>query len=488
MTNYGDYGYYPDNYGNQQSGTEYPTYEQFKQDSAQYAAGAQQYAGEQQYDGYADANYAEEQYGEYEPSEDFDDVKTDFEPISPKKRGKANIVVVGVGGAGNNAVNNMLRAGLKSANFVAMNTDLQALNMAQVPPQCKIQLGVETTEGLGAGSDPEVGRRAAEESRDQIEAAFKGIDLLFITAGMGGGTGTGAAPVIAEIAKGMGILTVGVVTKPFAFEGQRRMQYAEEGIAKLKDFVDTLLVIPNQKLTELDRNVPLTTAFEIADDVLRQGIQSVSDVIANPQRINLDFADVRTVLQHSGLAHMGIGSGKGDNRVLEAVRGAVNSPLLEGNIEGATGIIINIIGGMDMKLSEVDEACAMVKQVVDQSANIIFGMDTRPDKQDIEITIIATGFDNKKTRSMGPTQIKPINVPDPRQAVNVPPQQPVYNMQRPTFEDYHAAASVVGDAQRQFVREESFDPAPAQAGSRMNVPPRPVPAFLRKIHPDDNNR
>lgn len=476
MTNYDDYGY--------NAGYDY------RQNGAEDLSGAQ----------YSDSvdQYSEQDAAQnYDYAEGFDEIKTDFEPISPKQRGKANIVVVGVGGAGNNAVNNMLRAGIRSANFVAMNTDLQALNMAQVPPQCKIQLGEATTEGLGAGSDPEVGRRAAEESREQIEAAFKGIDLLFITAGMGGGTGTGAAPVIAEIAKSMGILTVGVVTKPFNFEGARRMQYAEEGIAKLRDFVDTLLVIPNQKLTELDRDVPLTIAFEIADDVLRQGIQSVSDVIANPQRINLDFADVRTVLQHSGLAHMGIGSGKGENRVLEAVRRAVNSPLLEGNIEGATGIIINIIGGLDMKLSEVDEACAMVKQVVDQSANIIFGMDTRPDKQDIEITIIATGFVNKKTARPISQPVQPIGLSGgrPIQQGTTQPETPAFYT-RPNFESYHTAPAApqidlneTEDHGEQPVGAYNQNSsAPTSGSSRINVPQRTVPAFLRKIHPDDTNR
>lgn len=305
-----------------------------------------------------------------------------FQPVSQKKPGKANIVVVGVGGGGNNAVNNMIRAGIKSASFVVMNTDMQALNMSLVPPHCKIQLGANMTGGLGAGSDPEIGRKAAEESRERIKAALKDIDLLFITAGMGGGTGTGAAPVIAEIAKSMNILTVAVVTKPFNFEGAQRMKNAEEGIKNLKNFVDTLLVIPNQKLIEvLDKNISFKRAFEIADDVLRQGVQGVSDVIANPELINLDFADVRTILSNKGLAHMGIGYGKGEKRVIEAVRGAVFSPLLETDIEGATGIIVNITGGDDMLLGEVTEACDIVKQVVDPGANIILGTAFVPDKK-----------------------------------------------------------------------------------------------------------
>lgn len=347
-----------------------------------------------------------------EAVETVDDYENDEnKPIVPQKRpGKANIVVVGVGGGGNNAVNNMVRAGIKSASFVVMNTDMQALNMSLVPPQCKIQLGGNITGGLGAGSDPEVGRKAAEESREVIKAALEGIDLLFVTAGMGGGTGTGAAPVIAEIAKGMGILTVAVVTKPFYFEGAQRMKNAEEGVRNLKNFVDTLLVIPNQKLIEvLDKNVSFKRAFEIADDVLRQGVQGVSDVIANPELINLDFADVRTILTNKGLAHMGIGYGKGEKRVIEAVRGAVFSPLLETDIEGATGIIVNICGGEDMLLSEVTEACDIVKQVVDPSANIILGTAFVPDKKDIEITIIATGFVDKNAapaRTVGSAPIQ----------------------------------------------------------------------------------
>lgn len=365
----------------------------------------------------------------YQPS--FDDVAEEVEeyrapvtaavrqePVSQKQPGRANIVVCGIGGGGNNAVNNMMRAGIKSATFVVMNTDMQALNMSLVPSKCKIQLGCKETGGLGAGSDPEIGRLAAEESRENIRAALKGIDLLFITAGMGGGTGTGAAPVVAEIAKSMGILTVAVVTKPFNFEGALRMKNAEMGIRNLQNFVDTLLVIPNQKLIEvLDKNVSFKRAFEIADDVLRQGVQGVSDVIANPEIINLDFADVRTILMNKGLAHMGIGYGKGEKRVIEAVRGAVFSPLLETDIEGATGIIVNICGGEDMLLSEVSEACDIVKQVVDPTANIIFGTAFLPDKKDIEITIIATGFVDKNTAPARAVGSAPVNAA-PKQLAN----------------------------------------------------------------------
>ena len=357
--------------------------------------------------GYSAAAQPEEEepkQNEYGYATDDAEEEDSYVPVPRKEPGKANIVVVGVGGGGNNAVNNMIRAGIKSASFLVMNTDMQALNMSLVPEECKIQIGAGKTGGLGAGSNPEIGKMAAEESRDDIKRALEGIDLLFITAGMGG-TGTGAAPVVAEIAKSMGILTVAVVTKPFNFEGAQRMRNAEIGIRNLKNFVDTLLIIPNQKLIEvLDKKVGFKRAFEIADDVLRQGVQGVSDVIANPELINLDFADVRTILKKRGLAHMGIGYGKGEKRVIEAVRNAVFSPLLETDIEGATGIIVNISGGEDMMLSEVTEACEIIRQVVDPSANIIFGTDFRPDKKDIEITIIATGFvdkHNAPARSVG---------------------------------------------------------------------------------------
>ena len=432
----------------------------------------------------------------------------EYQPVSQKKPGKANIVVVGVGGGGNNAVINMIRAGIKSASFVVMNTDMQALNMSLVPPHCKIQLGANMTGGLGAGSDPEIGRKAAEESRERIKAALKDIDLLFITAGMGGGTGTGAAPVIAEIAKSMNILTVAVVTKPFNFEGAQRMKNAEEGIKNLKNFVDTLLVIPNQKLIEvLDKNISFKRAFEIADDVLRQGVQGVSDVIANPELINLDFADVRTILSNKGLAHMGIGYGKGEKRVIEAVRGAVFSPLLETDIEGATGIIVNITGGDDMLLGEVTEACDIVKQVVDPSANIILGTAFVPDKKDIEITIIATGFVDRNlapARSSAPqpqksfaTALSQAAATEEEKEEEQPAQQeqPVFN------QDIFANRPVFGQMQRpvatpepvQPVVQPVVQPAPAPQpvmqeseiqSSRIDVTKKQVPAFLRRLKRD----
>ncbi len=423
----------------------------------------------------------------------------DVDTLTAKQPGKANIVVVGVGGGGNNAVNNMIRAGIKSASFLVMNTDVQALNMSLVAPRFKIQLGHGQTGGLGAGSNPEIGRLAAEESREYIKAALKGIDLLFITAGMGGGTGTGAAPIIAEIAKSMGILTVAVVTKPFNFEGQLRMKNAEMGIRNLQNFVDTLLVIPNQKLIDvLDKSVSFKRAFEIADDVLRQGVQGVSDIIANPELINLDFADVKTILLNKGLAHMGIGYGKGEKRVIEAVRGAVCSPLLETDIEGATGIIINVCGGEDMLLTEVTEACDIIRDVVDPSANIIVGTATVPDKKDIEITIIATGFMDKNTIparvSTNPavTAAKPVSSVLGEVAADSEterPMRPIYNpdifADRPQFgapKDVAPIAPVPAPAQAPTEPEE-IQPSRIDVSA---VGGRQVPKFLRKIRGDRN--
>ena len=308
-----------------------------------------------------------------------------------------NIKVVGVGGGGNNAVNRMVNAGISSAEFVAVNTDKQALLMSKA--KHRIQIGEKLTRGLGAGADPEVGSKAAEESKEIIQQMLEGTDLCFITAGMGGGTGTGAAPVIASIAKQLGILTIAVVTKPFSFEGRRRMENAEKGIKELKSSVDTLVVIPNDKLLKIvPKGTPIVEAFRTADDVLRQGIQGISDLIVTPSLINLDFADVKTTIKNKGLAHMGLGKGKGENRTIEAVRQAVSSPLLETTIEGATGIILNIKGGLDLTLEEVYESCELVKEVVDPSCNIIFGSGIDENLSDeVEITVIATGFSGSNT-------------------------------------------------------------------------------------------
>ncbi len=320
------------------------------------------------------------------------------------------ILVIGVGGGGCNAINRMIAEKLKSAQFIAVNTDKQALMMNSAPTQ--IQIGEKLTRGLGAGADPEVGRKAAEESRAAIAEKLKGTDLVFITAGMGGGTGTGAAPVIASIAKEMGILTIAVVTKPFAFEGRTRMQNAELGIKNLSRAVDTLVVIPNERLLEVvPSGTSVVDAFKYADDVLRQGIQGISDLIATPSLINLDFADVRTVMKNKGLAHMGIGVGKGDNRNIDAVRGAVASPLLDTTIEGAQAVIINISGGYDLTLGEVNEAVKLVKEVIDPEANTIFGatIDEKY-KGTVSVTIVATGFPGSKFED---DEKSPVDVPKP---------------------------------------------------------------------------
>ena len=303
----------------------------------------------------------------------------------------AKIKVIGVGGAGNNAVNRMVSEDVKGVDFVAVNTDKQALHRCAAPG--KILIGEKLTKGRGAGANPDVGKNAAEENLDDIKKVLDGTDMVFITAGMGGGTGTGAAPVVAGIAKEMGKLTVAVVTKPFAFEGKVRMDHAEIGIQNLKKVVDTLIVIPNEKLMQVAGKIPIIEAFKYADDVLRQCIQGISDIIVTPALINLDFADVCTVLRNKGIAHMGIGRGQGERRTVDAVKQAVFSPLLETSIEGATSIILNIMGSMDVTGEEVNEAADLVREVVHPGANIIFGADIRDTLNDeIIITIIATGF------------------------------------------------------------------------------------------------
>ena len=304
----------------------------------------------------------------------------------------AQLKVVGIGGAGNNAVNRMIQYGLAGVEFIALNTDKQALYLSRANQ--KIQIGEKLTKGLGAGADPEIGRKAAEESVEQIAAALEGADLVFITAGMGGGTGTGAAPVVAECAKSMGILTIGVVTKPFGFEGKVRMRNALIGIKNLKESVDTLITIPNDRLIDTVGSSRLTEAFSVADDVLRQGVQGISDLIAIPALINLDFADVRTIMKEKGMAHMGIGTASGDKRAEEAARQAVDSPLLETTIRVARGVIVNITGSNDMSLIETSRAAELVRETADPEANIIVGAGIDDEMGDsIRITVIATGFE-----------------------------------------------------------------------------------------------
>lgn len=305
----------------------------------------------------------------------------------------AQIKVVGVGGGGNNAVNRMIIAGLKGVEFISINTDKQALLLSKASQ--KIQIGDKLTRGLGAGANPDVGKKAAEESREEIAQALKGADMVFVTAGMGGGTGTGAAPIVASLAKEMGILTVGVVTKPFTFEGRRRMVHAEQGVSELKECVDTLVTIPNDRLLQIaEKKTSIMDAFKIADDVLRQGVQGISDLIAVPGLVNLDFADVKTIMLDTGFAHMGIGRGAGDNRAEEAAKQAIHSPLLETSIDGAKGVLLNITGGSDLGLFEVNAAAELVQKSADPDANIIFGAVIDESLNDeILITVIATGFD-----------------------------------------------------------------------------------------------
>ncbi len=307
----------------------------------------------------------------------------------------AQIKVIGVGGGGSNAVNRMIEHGVKGVEFITVNTDAQALNHAK--SQLRLQIGEKLTRGLGAGANPDVGKKAAEESREAIANALKGADLVFVTAGMGGGTGTGAAPVIAEIAKEIGALTVGVVTRPFTFEGRKRSQHAENGISNLREKVDTLIVIPNDRLLEIvDKKTPMLEAFREADNVLRQGVQGISDLINVPGLINLDFADVKTIMSERGSALMGIGMASGENRATDAARKAIMSPLLETNIDGAKGVLLNITGGLNLSLYEVNEAADIVTQSCDPDVNIIFGSVIREDMSDaIIVTIIATGFEHK---------------------------------------------------------------------------------------------
>lgn len=306
-----------------------------------------------------------------------------------------NIKVVGVGGGGNNVVNRMVRSGTKSVDFVAVNTDKQALDASNAT--FKLQIGEKLTHGKGAGANPDVGKKAAEENRSQLAKALENTDMVFVTCGMGGGTGTGGSPIVADVARELGILTVGVVTKPFAFEGKRRMQQAEEGILELKNKVDSLVIIPNDRLKFVtEQKITLANAFEVADDVLQQAVQSISDLIKNTGFINLDFADVSAVMKDAGMAHMGVGRASGKNKAEEAARRAVSSPLLETSINGARGVLVNVTGSTDVGLEEVETAANLVQEAADPNALIIFGATFDESLEDeICVTVIATGFDEK---------------------------------------------------------------------------------------------
>lgn len=321
----------------------------------------------------------------------------------------AQIKVIGVGGGGSNAVNRMIEHDVSGVEFIAVNTDQQALNLSKAETQ--LQIGAKLTRGLGAGASPEVGKKAAEESKEQIQEALQGADMVFVTAGMGGGTGTGAAPIIAEVAKEVGALTVGVVTKPFTFEGRKRTTQAVEGITAFKEKVDTMIAIPNDRLLEIvDKNTPMLEAFREADNVLRQGVQGISDLIAIPGLINLDFADVKTIMSEKGSALMAIGISQGENRAAEAAKKAISSPLLETTIDGAKGVIMNVTSGSNLSLFEVNEAADIVSSASDEEVNMIFGSVINEDlKEEMVITIIATGFSDEedKKQSAGYSRSKP---------------------------------------------------------------------------------
>ena len=358
-----------------------------------------------------------------------------------------NIKVVGVGGGGNNVVNRMVRTGTKGVDFIAVNTDKQALSLSGAGQ--KIQIGEKLTNGQGAGSDPEVGRKSAEENRSQISKVLEDADMVFITAGMGGGTGTGAAPIVADIAKELGILTVGVVTKPFRFEGMRRMKQAENGIAELRNKVDSLVIIPNERLKlATDQKITMLNAFEIADDVLQQAVQSISDLINNTGFINLDFADVSAVMKDAGCAHMGVGRAAGKNKAEEAAKMAISSPLLETSINGAKGVLINVTGSMDIGLEEVETAANLVQEAAHPDANIIFGAAFDESLEDeIRVTVIATGFDQA-----------PNSVPTAPSAAGERPavQAPSQEAGQPAGEG-QSAASPVAEPEKPKVSDDDGD-------------------------------
>ncbi|MDN4073527.1 MULTISPECIES: cell division protein FtsZ [Fictibacillus] len=364
----------------------------------------------------------------------------------------ATIKVIGVGGGGSNAVNRMIEHGVQGVEFICVNTDAQALNLSKA--QIKMQIGSKLTRGLGAGANPEIGKKAAEESREQVEEALRGADMVFVTAGMGGGTGTGAAPVIAEIAKEMGALTVGVVTRPFTFEGRKRSTQAVGGISVFKEKVDTLIVIPNDRLLEIvDKNTPMLEAFREADNVLRQGVQGISDLIAVPGLINLDFADVKTIMTEKGSALMGIGIATGENRAAEAARKAISSPLLETSIDGAKGVLMNITGGANLSLYEVNEAADIVSSASDPEVNMIFGSVINEDlKDEILVTVIATGFDERENM----------------QAMQAQAQRPKFQQQAPK-------TPASQGSQREEVTNESRPAQPSQS----DADTLDIPTFLR---------
>jgi cell division protein FtsZ len=398
----------------------------------------------------------------------------------------AQIKVVGVGGGGSNAVNRMIQAGVKGVDFIAVNTDAQALVHSEAPT--RIRIGDKLTKGLGSGGNPDTGRRAADESSEELFEVLKGADMVFITAGMGGGTGTGASPVIAQISREVGALTVGVVTKPFTFEGSRRRLSAEEGIGGLKEQVDTLITIPNDRLLQIaDKKTTLSEAFRIADDVLRQGIQGISDLITEPGLINLDFADVKTIMQMAGSALMAIGRGTGDTRCIDAARQAIESPLLEISIEGAKGVLFNITGGTDLGMLEVHEAASVIQQAADPEANIIFGAVIDQEMgNDVKITLIATGFDSVRRpvemrgasvqRDSGAytpatySQQTPTQGYQPSQQTTTPAEPNPNGANQPRVSDQPQVRPMTSQQR----------PAQPQSGDELDIPPFLYPKFKNR--------
>jgi len=332
------------------------------------------------------------------------DIRTQ-EFVPPEVAPVANIKVIGVGGGGGNALNRMANSDFSNVEFVSINTDAQALYHSKA--ECKVHIGREATQGLGAGANPDVGKKAAEESLEELKSALKGSDLVFITCGLGGGTGTGAAPIVAQLARELGALTIGIVTKPFSFEGQQRMKKAEAGYEELKKSVDTLIVIPNDRiLSIIDRKTPMTDAFAVVDEVLRQGVQAIADIVSLHAYINVDFADLRTIVKDAGTAIMGIGYGAGENRAVEAAKAAIESPLLDQSIHGAKGILFNITGGTDLAMYEVDEAAKVITEAADPEAQIIFGATVNENYNgEIKITVVATGFSEAKKKNPGHASI-----------------------------------------------------------------------------------
>ena len=379
--------------------------------------------------------------------------------------GTARIKVIGVGGGGTNAVNRMIDSGLSGVEFMAMNTDVQVLNVSKAPR--RLQLGENSTRGLGAGGNPEVGRVAAEESKSEIKKMLEGADMVFVTAGMGGGTGTGAAPVIAEIANEIGALTVGVVTKPFGFEGPRRSRLADEGVENLRSKVDTIIVVPNDRLLSVgDRRMTLVEAFKVADDVLRQGVQGISDIITIPGMINVDFADVRTIMSNAGPALMGIGQATGDGRAVEAAQNAISSQLLETSINGATRVLVNVTSGEDLTLQEFNDAAAAIRELCDQSdANIIVGWVPDPDLEgEVRVTVLATGF----TRDSQSPTVRPT------QGSQQTPKSAATDQPRPAFGTTPAQAPVPNRAASDPVQSTTPTPEPPKRDEL------DIPAFLRR--------